>query len=282
MPPTTEQVANSDREHRGEHGRGGHAHRRGRGGAQQGQDQQRADDLDRERDRATEQHHEHRAESAQGTPRAAATSGSTLANIRGRQIANRRRAARRAATISEVSCGVVDRDDLPGEQPELVGRAALVEGEEQDAQAEPERHQHADDRVAVPGPVARAGPMTAPRSASRRSIRATTLTPSSSAADAPAKDSSLMPCTANGRSRAITKTPIRPPSSPSTAPAIRGVADQRQQLAVVGEVEDVAATRRRLGHGAHIASRLACVVHEGDASRASGRADDDRPVAAPG
>ena len=48
----------------------------------------------------------------------------------------------------------------------------------------------------------------------------TTLTPSSSAPDAPAKDNSLMPCTANGRSRAITKTPISPPISPSTAPAI--------------------------------------------------------------
>ena len=37
---------------------------------------------------------------------------------------------------------VVDRDDLAGEQPELVRGPPLVEGEEQDAEAEPERHQH--------------------------------------------------------------------------------------------------------------------------------------------
>ena len=35
----------------------------------------------------------------------------------------------------------------------------------------------------------------------------------------PANDSSLMPCTANAMSRCITKTPIRPPTMPSTAPA---------------------------------------------------------------
>ncbi len=49
---------------------------------------------------------------------------------------------------------------------------------------------------------------------------ATRFTPSSSANDAPAKDSSLMPCTANVRSRIITKTPMTPPIRPSSAPAM--------------------------------------------------------------
>ena len=48
----------------------------------------------------------------------------------------------------------------------------------------------------------------------------TTLNPTSSAKDAPAKDSSLMPCTAKVRSRIITNTPIRPPITPSRAPAM--------------------------------------------------------------
>jgi len=48
----------------------------------------------------------------------------------------------------------------------------------------------------------------------------TTLKPTSSANDAPAKDSSLIPCTAKVRSRIITKTPIRPPINPSNAPAM--------------------------------------------------------------
>ncbi len=48
----------------------------------------------------------------------------------------------------------------------------------------------------------------------------TTLTPRSSAAAAPANDSSLTPCTAKARSRVMTKTPMRPPTTPSTAPAM--------------------------------------------------------------
>ena len=49
---------------------------------------------------------------------------------------------------------------------------------------------------------------------------ATTLPPISNANAAPANDSSLMPCTAKGRSRAITTTLMMPPSRPRTAPAI--------------------------------------------------------------
>ena len=47
----------------------------------------------------------------------------------------------------------------------------------------------------------------------------TTSNPNSSAAAAPANDSSLMPCTAKAMSRCITNTPMSPPTSPSTAPA---------------------------------------------------------------
>jgi hypothetical protein len=47
----------------------------------------------------------------------------------------------------------------------------------------------------------------------------TTSTPNSSAAAAPANDSSLMPCTAKAMSRCITNTPMSPPTMPSTAPA---------------------------------------------------------------
>jgi hypothetical protein len=48
---------------------------------------------------------------------------------------------------------------------------------------------------------------------------ATTFAPNSRAAAAPANDSSLMPCTANAMSRCMTKTPMSPPTMPSTAPA---------------------------------------------------------------
>jgi hypothetical protein len=49
----------------------------------------------------------------------------------------------------------------------------------------------------------------------------TTLTPPSSAAEAPAKESSEMPCTANGRSRIITNVLINPHNTPRTTPATR-------------------------------------------------------------
>ncbi len=48
----------------------------------------------------------------------------------------------------------------------------------------------------------------------------TTPMPNSRAAAAPANESSLMPCTANARSRVMTKTPTRPPTMPSIAPAM--------------------------------------------------------------
>ena len=47
------------------------------------------------------------------------------------------------------------------------------------------------------------------------------LSLNSKASAAPAKDSSLIPCTAKDMSLVITKTPIRPPMNPSSAPAIR-------------------------------------------------------------
>ena len=48
----------------------------------------------------------------------------------------------------------------------------------------------------------------------------TTLIPANSAAAAPAKDSSEMPCTAKGRSRIITNVLISPHTMPRITPAI--------------------------------------------------------------
>ena len=48
-----------------------------------------------------------------------------------------------------------------------------------------------------------------------------------------------MPCTANARSRIITNTPIRPPTMPSTAPAMIEFVSRGRSCAVVGEVEDL-------------------------------------------
>ena len=48
-----------------------------------------------------------------------------------------------------------------------------------------------------------------------------------------------MPCTANGRSRAITTTPITPPKRPSTAPAMSEFWTSGEELAVVAEIDDV-------------------------------------------
>ena len=47
-----------------------------------------------------------------------------------------------------------------------------------------------------------------------------------------------MPCTANGRSRIITKVLISPHTMPSTTPAMSELCTSAQQLAVVAEVED--------------------------------------------
>ena len=48
---------------------------------------------------------------------------------------------------------------------------------------------------------------------------ATTFAPMSSAAAAPANESSLMPCTAKAMSRCMTKTPMSPPTMPRIAAA---------------------------------------------------------------
>ena len=63
-------------------------------------------------------------------------------------------------------------------------------------------------------------PITRAATSEPRIDPTTTLNPTSSANDAPANDSSLIPCTAKVRSRIITKTPIRPPINPSSAPAM--------------------------------------------------------------
>ena len=63
-------------------------------------------------------------------------------------------------------------------------------------------------------------PMIAAATSEPTTAPSTTLKPNSSAAAAPANESSLMPCTAKARSRVMTNTPISPPTMPSTAPAM--------------------------------------------------------------
>ncbi len=62
-------------------------------------------------------------------------------------------------------------------------------------------------------------PMTSAARMEPVSEPSTTFAPNSRAPDAPANESSLMLCTANGMSRIITNTLISPPTTPSTAPA---------------------------------------------------------------
>ena len=76
------------------------------------------------------------------TPRAAATSGSRLSNASGRQITSSRPRTTRRMTMSSAELREVDRDDLAGEQSELVAAAAGIQGEEQDAEPKAERHEH--------------------------------------------------------------------------------------------------------------------------------------------
>lgn len=61
----------------------------------------------------------------------------------------------------------LDGDDLSGDDAELVRRPALVQGEEEHAEAKAERHDGADHRVAVPG----AGAEQADRHTAIRELR---------------------------------------------------------------------------------------------------------------
>ena len=84
-----------------------------------------------------------------GTPRAAADCGSSESKRSGRQMTSRPTSAARADGDEPAELTRLHRHDLAGEQAESVGAAAVVEREEQDAETQPERHEHADDRVAV-------------------------------------------------------------------------------------------------------------------------------------
>ena len=87
-----------------------------------------------------------------GTPRAAAISGSTVANINGRHMIAKATSTTTVIDGDPDQLRVVHRDDLAGQQAELVGRPARVERQEQHAEPQPERHQHADDRGPLAGP----------------------------------------------------------------------------------------------------------------------------------
>ncbi len=153
-----------------------------------------------------------------GTPRAAAISGSTVANISGRQ-----RTASTAMTTAETpsiqnSCGSSTATICPVNSPNLFAARPGY---------------RARNSTPRPSPNGISTPMNEDRSRARtprkpissaadsepRIEPMTTLNPTSSAKAAPAKDNSLIPCTANVRSRITTKTPIRPPIRPSSAPA---------------------------------------------------------------
>ena len=85
-----------------------------------------------------------------------------------------------------------------------------------------------------------------------------------------------MACTANGRSRAITNTPTRPPASPRTAPAKIELRTSTSEFAVVGEGEQLrpqVAHRSPSGGFSGAASWPSTAV--------SGQADDQDPPAGP-
>ena len=115
-----------------------------------------------------------------------------------------------------------DADDLSGEQREGGGGATVVGAMNSNAQAETERHQHADHRVAFAGLVAEEPKMAA---ATARTADAAEVDayPRAAAPRAPVSDNSPTPCTANDICRAITSARSPPPSArPAPAPAATG------------------------------------------------------------
>ena len=89
-----------------------------------------------------------------GTPRAAADCGSSESKRSGRQISSIPSSTNALMRDQPAELSGLHRHDLAGEQAEPVRAAAVVEREEQDAEAQPERHEDADDRVAVARPRA--------------------------------------------------------------------------------------------------------------------------------
>jgi hypothetical protein len=155
-----------------------------------------------------------------GTPRAAATSGSRLANINGRHITATATRTTTEIPSSQPSAGESTATICPVSRPNLFADLPWY-----------------SDRNSTPrpGPNGISTPMIEFRSRARTprspirtaaisepaSEPATTFMPRSSAPAAPARESSLMPCTANGRSRIITNTLTTPATIPSASPAIR-------------------------------------------------------------
>src|SRR4051812_15444460 len=153
-----------------------------------------------------------------GTPRASASSGSALANVNGRQMANSATTTIADVTTSAVSFGVSTAAICPNSRPNLFAARPLYSVRNSTPRPSPNgistRMMELRSRARVPSaPISSAAtiePVIAP---------ATTLAPASRKPAAPANDNSLVPWTANGRSRIITNVLIRPPSTPSTAPA---------------------------------------------------------------
>jgi len=125
---------------------------RGGGRAHDAEHEKRSDDLHRYRHRQPEHEHEQRRQ----RPDRHSTRGGHVGVETGehQRTPHHRHGHENDDGDPEQPAerGRVDRHDLPGQQAELVRRPPLVERQEQHAEAGPERHQHADDRVPVAGP----------------------------------------------------------------------------------------------------------------------------------
>ena len=158
-----------------------------------------------------------------GTPRAAATSGSRLAKFSGRQTTAKITSTLTQITVSQASCGSSTATICPVSKPNLL--AALPSYR---ASAKMPRPRPAGINTATIElrslAFAPSAPMMNAAAIEPSTDPNTTFTPASSAKAAPAKLSSLIPCTAKDISRFMTKMPIRPPTSASSAPAMSELA----------------------------------------------------------
>ena len=153
-----------------------------------------------------------------GTPRASATSGSTVANVSG----GRRRRARTSVTTpiadQEQDVATAHAGDRPEQDREGLGRIARVERQEQHAEPEAEGHDDPDDGV----PLAQPDPERADEQGGDRRARRSPITgetPMRIAPAAPVKPSSARAWTANDMLRATTKRLTTPATIAMTMPA---------------------------------------------------------------
>ena len=105
---------------------------------------------------------------------------------------------------------VVDADEASEEEVGGLGGVPLVEGEEEDAEAEPEREDGADRAVALASAEGRRRREPRRRAREPPTMPSTGSIPITSAAAAPVKPSSETACTAKLRPRATTNVPIAP------------------------------------------------------------------------